>query len=910
MGHGVGDGTGAVPPGPAEGRFRWLSPVLAVVIGVTVLVADRPAAAGEVDVEAEAGVEAEDLDPNRPGAEMQIPDAPPAAGGIVYDPRPPIPMRSADGAERPEWFPILGPVELGCTTGNPNPSGVVDTSCHQVSAEGGGLVPYHPWPAIDLATPEGTPVRATGAGTVVSVGHTTSVPEGDPLESETSDEALAARAGGFIVVAHADGPNSVYKHVGEWLAVPGDHVEPGQVIGLTAYPGTLAAHLHYDEQDPDVRFNAPEARVPFDTMLAGDGSGQVVTYPDALGTTDWNQVRQKTVLTTAGWGHPTTVSSEAELRAALATLSASTDDGPFTVNLGADIALTGGQLDYTGDELLMIDGDPDLDGARRGLTAGPNSRVVEAPNPDAALELRGVDLTGNGQVAGDGGLVNAAGPVTVVNADLSGGQVTGSGGAVSSGEWVSLVRAELWGNGTGGDGGGVRAARAAVADSTVHGNIASGAGGGIATTGGPLAGVHIGGEYAQTDANRLSNSTISGNQSGLAGGGFHTPGDLYAQNATIHQNSSTTGSDSVAAGGRLTTSATAYSTPSGRSNCQVGSTRSLGGSLDSGTSCGLAGPFDIVSRPARLGALRINTGPTPTHYPLSGSPLVDAFAELPDEVTGVFFHAPPCSPTGRSADQRSSGPLDTFPRLHPHAKPDPSHAGFDGLCDIGAIEALYPGHGLSDVPAWIEPATRWITSSGRDVPPVMTGYPGGTFRPDLTITRAQVANALYGMGGRDIAGLPRHSLLDVPLWVDDAVTWITHDPAGPASPTMTGYPDQTYRAHNPITRGEFVRAMHRLAGELPVPDPLRFPDVPAWIDEAVRWITADPDGAGPVEAIMTGYPDGTFRPDLHITRAQWTRALHRLARTPEKWNSGNGTPVDPDGVVGVGFLPGVLWAPL
>ena len=49
-----------------------------------------------------------------------------------------------------------------------------------------------------------------------------------------------------------------------------------------------------------------------------------------------------------------------------------------------------------------------------------------------------------------------------------------------------------------------------------------------------------------------------------------------------------------------------------------------------------------------------------------------------------------------------------------------------------------------------------------------------------------------------------------------------------------------------------------------------------WITDAVRWITHDPDGTGPVEPIATGFDDNTFRPSDPITRAQVARMLYRF----------------------------------
>jgi hypothetical protein len=135
---------------------------------------------------------------------------------------------------------------------------------------------------------------------------------------------------------------------------------------------------------------------------------------------------------------------------------------------------------------------------------------------------------------------------------------------------------------------------------------------------------------------------------------------------------------------------------------------------------------------------------------------------------------------------------------------------------------------------------------------------------------------------------------------------------------MMGYPDNTFRGDQPINRGQLVRALARLTGELPEPEPrarqVPFTDVPAWIETSVRWITLDYDGTGGTgRPIMTGFPDGTFRPDLTSNRGQFARALYRLARTPVVWNAGDGTPIDADRdltIAGQGFPVGALWAPL
>jgi hypothetical protein len=67
-------------------------------------------------------------------------------------------------------------------------------------------------------------------------------------------------------------------------------------------------------------------------------------------------------------------------------------------------------------------------------------------------------------------------------------------------------------------------------------------------------------------------------------------------------------------------------------NCSLrfsGVLESLGSNLDSGTSCGLAGPADQSDLAARLEGLADNGGPTLTHALRSSSPAIDTFEASP-----------------------------------------------------------------------------------------------------------------------------------------------------------------------------------------------------------------------------------------------------------------------------------------
>lgn len=130
-----------------------------------------------------------------------------------------------------------------------------------------------------------------------------------------------------------------------------------------------------------------------------------------------------------------------------------------------------------------------------------------------------------------------------------------------------------------------------------------------------------------------------------------------------------------------------------------------------------------------------------------------------------------------------------------------------------------------------------------------------------------MAVRIYNLAGApDVSGLPDHGLSDVPPWAEDAVRYTV------AQGVAVGYSDGTFRPTNPISRGEFTIWMHRLLG-LPAGAPAHtFSDVPAWLDDAVSWMT-DPANDPP---FATGFAGGVYRPGDEVTRGQATRMLYRI----------------------------------
>ena len=81
---------------------------------------------------------------------------------------------------------------------------------------------------IDIAVPIGTPIRASGGGTVEAAG-------------------ADADFGMFVLLRHPGGYESMYGHASRVLVREGDSVVAGQVIALTGSSGrSTAPHLHFE----------------------------------------------------------------------------------------------------------------------------------------------------------------------------------------------------------------------------------------------------------------------------------------------------------------------------------------------------------------------------------------------------------------------------------------------------------------------------------------------------------------------------------------------------------------------------------------------------------------------------------------------------------------------------------------
>lgn len=143
------------------------------------------------------------------------------------------------------------------------------------------------------------------------------------------------------------------------------------------------------------------------------------------------------------------------------------------------------------------------------------------------------------------------------------------------------------------------------------------------------------------------------------------------------------------------------------------------------------------------------------------------------------------------------------------------------------------------------------------------GYPNGTVRPKGSITRAEAAAMLSRLLNIETMGsAEKPNFTDTEsAWYNKAINAVV------ARGIMKGYPDGRFKPNAPITRAEFTQMISTIDnkpyGEAP------FVDVAGhWAERAI--------GSEYQAKRITGYPDGLFRPNANITRAEAAVILNKI----------------------------------
>ena len=142
------------------------------------------------------------------------------------------------------------------------------------------------------------------------------------------------------------------------------------------------------------------------------------------------------------------------------------------------------------------------------------------------------------------------------------------------------------------------------------------------------------------------------------------------------------------------------------------------------------------------------------------------------------------------------------------------------------------------------------------------GYEDNTFRPEGNMTRAEAAAMIARLQGLDLSNSARPNFIDVRSgWYNAVVNAVVN--AG----YMKGYPDGTFRPNDKITRAEFAQMIKAIdkanTGMAPFADAKGH-----WAEAAINQAYGNKR--------ITGYPDGTFRPNNNITRAEAVTVFNKL----------------------------------
>lgn len=214
-----------------------------------------------------------------------------------------------------------------------------------------------------------------------------------------------------------------------------------------------------------------------------------------------------------------------------------------------------------------------------------------------------------------------------------------------------------------------------------------------------------------------------------------------------------------------------------------------------------------------------------------------------------------------------------FPRVwlaHYTTRTSYSASGYEywQCSDSGGVNGI---SGNVDMDFWFEPnegdtpftdvrEDDWFYDSVRRAykAGVVSGMTDKTFGPGATATRGQFATMLHRMMGEPEWSV-RATFEDLTqTYYRDAIFWAAEQGV------VSGYSEKSFRPDRAITREELVSILYRMEGEPETTGGLnRFSDeekVQSYARDAMIWAVA--------KGVVSGYEDGTLRPQNNATRAE------------------------------------------
>lgn len=153
---------------------------------------------------------------------------------------------------------------------------------------------------------------------------------------------------------------------------------------------------------------------------------------------------------------------------------------------------------------------------------------------------------------------------------------------------------------------------------------------------------------------------------------------------------------------------------------------------------------------------------------------------------------------------------------------------------------------------------------------VLNGYPDGTFRPDQSITRAELAKTLAVAYGFQSSGVQDVFPDTQGHWAQDYIVALAHNEI------ITGYPNGSFKPEAPVTRAEMVTMLTRLLKIGAEDEQYTMEFIPSFPDlEEDYWAFHQIELASRL-SILPGYYQPEFHPSRLANRADTAWMIEQL----------------------------------
>lgn len=147
----------------------------------------------------------------------------------------------------------------------------------------------------------------------------------------------------------------------------------------------------------------------------------------------------------------------------------------------------------------------------------------------------------------------------------------------------------------------------------------------------------------------------------------------------------------------------------------------------------------------------------------------------------------------------------------------------------------------------------------------IAGFPDGTFKPEKEVTRAEAVRMFVTLvnDGKEVSKNSKTDFKDAnDAWYSDEINFAV------SKGFIKGYSDNTFKPNNSITRAEFAQMISVFVKD-GYPGTGSFKDVKGhWASDAINELYGN--------KIVSGYKDGTFKPDQKLTRAEAVTILNSV----------------------------------